>query len=82
MFSGKTKRKIPHSSGRCLVLPPDWLDTTQVSSLGAKGVSKITIKQPFHQGAQKCMQTEADFSKHSVDLLFLVTLVKNEVRQP
>lgn len=29
--SGKTKRKIHHSSGRCLAPPPDWLGTTQVS---------------------------------------------------
>lgn len=44
MCSGKTKRKIRHSSGRCLALLPDWLGTTQVSSPVANGATQTACR--------------------------------------
>lgn len=79
MFSGKTKRRILRSSGRCLVPPPDWLGTTQVSGQWGFSISlltlcgqwrgqKISTKGPLRHVADRCPQTQALlwFLKHCV----------------
>lgn len=76
MFSGKTKRKIPHSSGRCLAPPPDWLDITQVSNPAATEVNlqrpadlaavsdggqSIATERLFHQSQTDACERERTF---------------------
>ena len=64
MFSGKTKRKIRHSSGRCSAPPPDWHGTTQVSSPVANGGSPTDFLSHCVAVAQIFDNSHAFVNKH------------------